>query len=80
MAEIVLLGLFAIVVAVAWIFVILGMASTKRPNESPPSYKKLIDCFVVGVPHKWTYNNHDKLQCTACGVVAGEYSTDNGGY
>lgn len=81
MAEILLFGLLVIIVSVAWISIMVAGAPAKPSNEPVThSYKKLIDCYVVGTPHKWSYNAQDKLQCTACGVVAGEYTTEGGGY
>lgn len=33
---------------------------------------RLINCYNLDQPHKWAYNCNDRLECTACGMTAGE--------
>jgi hypothetical protein len=76
MAEMILLALFALVIAVVWVSITSSISSTVGGVND----KKVLDCSLLDEPHKWSYNKDDRLQCTQCNMIAGSYSSEGGDY
>lgn len=60
-----------IVLILLILLIVMPFIETTDENKFSSS-TRLLDCSNRDAPHNWTYNSNDKLECTVCGLVAGE--------
>lgn len=63
--------LILIVTVVLIVTVLAGYSDEKNFSGS------IKDCRFRNEPHSWSYNKNNKLECIACGFVAGREEPSN---
>ena len=64
-------------IAILFVALLVLLLIPVKTGEIPDWRKRKQDGCV---PHKWTYNHEDKLQCCECGLVAGEIKSNKNDY